>query len=226
MPTVVSSITYPNARNLGQLRSDLAAALGFSAAGASVGVLANIIDLKLRDANKLLYEAHDWVKLKFYTDVALGTNQYLIDYPTHANPERIKAISVLRGSVWSAPLPKGITPEMYTTQDNTSWPQRWEPYQQIELWPKADQIYTLRIFYIRALARFTQDADYPTVDEDLVYLVALARLKAHYRQPDAKVYADDANALLASLKAKSWGKDTFSPYDYCSEEALVKPEVV
>jgi hypothetical protein len=60
-------------------------------------------------------------------------------------------VSVLRGGVWSPPIQKGITPSMYTYQTNYSWPQRWEPYEQIEVWPAADQIYSLRIFFIKAL---------------------------------------------------------------------------
>jgi hypothetical protein len=57
--------------------------------------------------------------------------------------------------VWSPPIPKGITPSMYTYQLNYSWPQRWEPYEQMEFWPAADQIYPVRIFFIKALEAST-----------------------------------------------------------------------
>jgi hypothetical protein len=128
--------------------------------------------------------------------------------------------------VWSPPLDKGITPQMYTHQSNTRRPYRWEPLEQIELFPKADKVYNVRIFYVKNLAQFTLDDDPATLDDSLIFAVALARAKAHYRHPDAKTYSDDANALLMKLKGKSWGQTRFNPNDYAYHEPLAKPQVV
>src|SRR5574341_1483492 len=176
-------------RTLGELRAEMRAKLGAASAGAAAGPNATLVDSHLRDAQTLLYWTHDWAHLRKYALKSLGLHEYLIDYPTDgngANPDRIRYVSVLRGGVWSPPLKKGITPSMYTYQTNYSWPQRWEPYTQLEVWPAADQVYSMRIFYIENLARFTQDADRASIDDTNVMLVATATLKAHYRQPDAR----------------------------------------
>lgn len=207
------------------LRSRLRARLGFSGAGAAAGVNQENLDAILQQAQVSLYWTHDWARLRRYTDTTVGADQYLINYPANAHPERIKAISVQVGSVWSPPLKKGITPQHYTTQDNTSRPYRWEPYEQIELWPKADQVYNVRIFYIKTLDDFDANDDRSTIDSDLIFTVALGDAKAHYRQPDAKTYADRAEALLLKMKARSWGQTTFNPNDY-ADDPLPKPVVV
>ena len=213
-------------RTLGELRAEMRAMTGFSSSGSVAGANQTIIDTHLRNAQTVLYWSHDWAHLRRYGDETLGVNQYLVDYPASANPDRIKYISVYRGSVWSPPIPKGITPQLYTTQGNKSWPQRWEPYEQIEVWPKADQIYPLRIFFIKALDRFTNDADRATVDDSAIGTVATGTLKAHYRHPDAALFQQMSNTLLMSLKAKSWGQAVFRQDDWIDEEPLVRPQTV
>ena len=213
---------------LGDKRAELLARLGFAATGASAGVVRNNIDSILRTAQKVLYEASDWVKLRKYEDLELGVNQFQLDYPVNANPERIKAISVdMTGNGdWSDPIPRGISPAMYSTLDNVGAPQRWEPYEQIEFYPKNDTIRDVRVFYIKNLDRLTEDDDRFNIDDDLVLLVALADAKAHYRQPDAQIYLERSNNLLTRLKAQARSKTTFRPGDYDRDVNLVKPQVV
>lgn len=214
-------------RTLGELRAEMRALLGNAAAGSgSAGANATIVDTHLRNAQTLLYWTHDWAHLRRYETDTLGQHQYQLDYPDDANPDRIKAVSVLRGGVWSKPLPKGIPPSMFTYLDNYTWPQRWEPYEQMEFQAKADQAYSIRVFFICNLARFTQDNDRATIDDTMISLLAIGSLKAHYRQPDAASAEKKAEALLMKLKAKSWGQDVFSPKDYINEEPLVRPETV
>jgi hypothetical protein len=213
-------------RTLGELRAEMRAMTGFAASGSAAGANATLIDTHLRNAQVVLYWTHDWAHLRSYDDLSLGASQYLVDYPADANPDRVKFLSVYRGSVWSPPIPKGIPPQFYTTQDNESYPQRWEPYEQIEVWPKADQAYTLRAFYIKALSAFTADGNRASLDDNMISIVATATLKAHYRHPDAAMHKDIADALIIKLKGKSWGQSTFRPGDYLREEPLVKPETV
>jgi hypothetical protein len=212
-------------KTLGEMRADMRSMLGFGAVGASAGPNAALVDLHLRNAQTMLYWAHDWAHLRRYEVKDLGANATLVDYPASANPDRVKSISVLRGTVWSPPLPKGIKPELYTTQASTSDPKRWEPYEQIEIWPRSDQIYPLRIFFIRALLPLNGDTDRATLDDTNIELISTATLKAHYRQPDAQLAKDAADGLLMQLKARSWGQSVFRAKDYESE-ALPRPIVV
>jgi len=216
-------------KTLGELRSDMRAMLGAASAGAAAGPNSTLVDTHLRNAQTLLYWSHDWAHLRKYEVKTLGLHAHLIDYPASgngANPDRVRYVSVLRGGVWSSPLKKGITPSMYTYQQNFSCPQRWEPYAQMEFSPAADQEYSVRIFYIENLARFTQDGDRATVDDTAISLVTTATLKAHYRQPDAALSKEAADSLVMKLKAKSWGQDVFRPNDWADSEPLVRPQTV
>lgn len=213
-------------RTLGELRAEMRAVLGAASAGAAAGPNATLIDTHLRNAQTLLYWTHDWAHLRRYETKTLGQHATTIDYPDTANHDRIRYVSVFRGSVWSKPIPKGIPPTAYTYQTNYSWPQRWEPYEQMEFWPAADQAYPIRIFFIKALGRFTQDGDRASVDDTAISTVATATLKAHYRQPDAAVFQKMSDTLVQALKSKSWGKDVFKPKDWIEAEPLVRPETI
>jgi hypothetical protein len=217
-------------KTLGDLRSDMRAMLGSASSGAAAGPNATLIDTHLRNAQTLLYWTHDWAHLRHIWEDTLGVHQFLLDYPEDddavCNPDRVKAVSVLRGGVWSPPIPKGITPSMHTYQSNYSWPQRWDPYDQMRFWPSADQAYSMRIFGIRELARFTQDGDRASIDDTLISLVATATLKTHYRQPDANISQKASDSLLVKLKGKSWGQDVFKPQDWINSEPLVRPQTV
>lgn len=209
-------------KTLGDLRAELATRLGYAAQGASMGVLQGNLNSMLRQAQVTLYWTHDWARLRRYWDTTIGADQYLVDYPDTCNPERIKAISIKDGTVWSPPLARGIEPALYTTQDNTRRPYRWEPYEQIEFFPKSDTTYSVRIFGVKALTRFEEDGDRATIDHDMIFTLALADGKAHYRHPDAPTYVQRAEALTIKLKAKSWGQSVFRPQEY-EEEPLPKP---
>ena len=89
--------------------------------------------------------------------------------------------------------------------DTPGTPARFERLAQIVLWPKAVQIYTVRVWYVADLGRFTQDADRATLDDQMVLLHALATGKAHYRHPDAAMYEGQLAQLLASLRGRSFG---------------------
>jgi len=214
-------------QTLEEQRARLRTRLGYSAQAAAAGSMAVILDDFLSDAQVKLYWTHNWARLRKYADASVGADQHLIDYPVDANPERVSAISTLNGTRWSQPLRKGIAPQDYTTQNNKREPTRWEPYAQIELWPIADQLYSVRIFYVMALGRFTQDTDRSTIDNDLIFQVALGMAKGHYRHPDAEIYLKQAESLLTQLKAKSWGKTIFNANEYSPcEQELAKPVVV
>lgn len=212
-------------RTLGELRSLLRTRLGFSGAGAAAGVIVENLNSIIQEAQVALYWTHEWARLRKYSDKTLGVNQFLLDYPTDCNPERIRAISYQDGTIWSPPIEKGITPQHYTTQGNTAPPHRWEPYAQIEFWPKNNVLRTVRIFYVKNLLQFTLDADEATIDDNLILQLSLADGKGNYRHPDAANYKARAESLLVQLKTKNWGQTKFNPNDY-AEDPLARPVVV
>lgn len=215
----------PLYRTLGEIRADIQAMCGFGATGAAAGVNLRVIDGFIRTAQSQLYWAGAHRVLQTYVTTEIGASQTLLDYPEELHPERITQVSVKFSGVWSPPLLRGIDPEHYTHQDNPGPPSRYELYDQIEFWPESDAVYEVRIWGMKPLERLTQDSDRTTLDSDLVQSVALGMAKAHYRQPDAQFYVDQATTILASLKSSQWTGRVYNPRQ-ATTQTMPKPQVV
>ncbi len=201
-------------RTLGELRSIVQARIGMGAMGSS-GANQTLLNSFLSNGQTQLYWLQDWKKLTDYADKTLGVGQNLIDYPVAgvmapangcSRNGRILHIDVPISGQYTQ-LDEGITTDHWSTMETQSWPSRFERYAQIMVYPKADSIYTVRVWYIQDLLRFTQDADVATLDDEMILLHAVANAKAHYRQPDAKIYSDQLNTLLGSLRGQSFKSD-------------------
>jgi hypothetical protein len=94
------------------------------------------------------------------------------------------------------------------------WPERYEIRQCIEVWPapNSDQL-RLRIKGHFGLEPFAADGDKCTIDDEAVFLFALARAKAHYRHPDAKNYQTDAQNYIRFLTAGAHQTRRYVPGD-------------
>lgn len=194
-------------RTLETLRAELLARLGMGGMGASGGANQSSIDSFLRNGQAQLYRLQDWKHLITYTDKTLGVSQNLLDYPElAARDKRLLRIEVLQSGRWQQ-MHEGITTSMWDTMESLSSPVRYERYAQILFYPKADQEYTIRFWFISDLLPFTENAHVATLDDDMVFLHALANAKAHYRQPDAQTYQGQLNTLLASIRGQSFGSN-------------------
>lgn len=216
-------MSYPPSRALQALRAELRDRIGFASSGPNSGITGPVIDSFLRGAQSFLYEQFDFNVLSVRTgltaeinlkpDLSLGMGQNFIDYPSDANKSRIVRMAVNAGvsptSQW-LPMHEGIPNEWYNITTNQPYPQRYELRDQIEIWPAADRVYPIRVWYVKALSRFSQDADLPTIDDDLIFLHALALSKAHYKQPDAATYGTQLERMLSRLKRHSFGEGRFS----------------
>lgn len=221
-------------RTLGDLRAELQVRMGGGAMGAAGGVNTALINSHLRTAQAILYQEFTWHTLIRYEDQTLGLDQYRIDYPSFMDAERLLQVAVDIGSQagsnpnWSE-VRRGITAQHYNTLDNRAFPKRFEQYEQIEFWPKADQPYTLRLWGMKKLARFTEDGDRTMIDDDLVLLWALATLKADKNHKDAQAVGNQVEKMRVKLRDRSWKQRVFEPHmglpanDW---EPLAKPFVV
>lgn len=190
-------------KTLGELRSNLAVRLGFGAAGSS-GVNAPILDMFLQNAQDQLYAQFDWRHLVKYDEKVTETGSFLYDWATDCNQDRILDIAIHDGSRF-VPMKEGISWAM-RSDDSQTIPMRYERFQQMEIWPIPDAAYTMRRYYVQSLGRFTQDNDRASLDDDLIFLHALANAKAHYRHPDAQTYSSQLTAMMDKLKERSRGK--------------------
>lgn len=204
-------------RTLGDMRATLLARLGMAGMGASGGANKAIFDSFLSNGQSQLYWMQDWKKLTWYEDKTLGVDQNVLDYPEACQLNtRILKIETVYNGQWRE-LGEGIRTEDWNTMDTLSFPSRYERYAQILMYPKADQVYTVRIWYVKDLGPFSEDSDRCTLDDEMVFLHALANAKAHYRHPDSQTYQGQLNTMLASIRSQSFGsngvyrRDTIPP---------------
>ncbi len=194
-------------RTLDGLRAELLARLSMGGMGASGGANQVIFDSFLRNGQYQLYRLQDWRFLVWYEDKTIGVDQNVIDYPEAcARDQRILKIETVYGGQWRK-LTEGITTEMWNTMDVQSFPSNYERYEQILIYPKANQVYTIRVWYVKDLGRFTENGDRATLDDEMILLHALANAKAHYRHPDAATYQGQLNTLVASLRGQSFSQN-------------------
>lgn len=220
----------PLNRTLGELRGELAPRLGFGAAGANAGQLIPILNAIIHSSQVQLYWGFDWRVLRAWVIKTLGANQVNVDFPDKIHPDRVDWISILYSNVWTPPLTRGISAEMYTSQDRISVPTHWDMNSasgspQIEFWPESDTTYQYRVFGTAPLGRLTQDNDRTTLDSDIVSLHALAAAKLHYQHKDAEYYIGQLTQLMDTMTSKNRVKKLFRPGDDAGSW-LPKPLVV
>lgn len=202
-------------RTLQELRASLRARLGFGATGSATGASDEILNSFLLSAYHHVYWMQDWKKMITFEDVSVGMGQNLIDYPTNANPDRLWTPPDSKSPIWVqysgswVPLEEGISAAAWDTMDSpTTYPMRYELLDQILLWPKSNALYTVKIWYVAKMARFTLDGDRPTVDDNLVFLHALMNAKQHYNQPDAQIYINQWLELTGKIGGKQIGQNS------------------
>lgn len=194
-------------RTLDDLRTDLCARLGMAGMGASGGANQALFDSMLRNAQSQLYWNQEWKHLIAWEDKTIGVEQNQLDYPADcAQNRRILKIETVYNGQWRQ-LTEGIRTEDWNTMDTLSFPSQYERYEQVLIYPKADQVYTIRFWYIKDLTRFTENGDRASLDDEMILLHALANGKAHYRQPDAQAYQGQLNTMLGAQRGQSFGSN-------------------
>jgi hypothetical protein len=190
-------------RTLAELRSELLSRVGMGAQGAS-GAAQPLLNSFLRNGQQQLYWLQDWKHLITYEDKTLGVDQNLLDYPDEcARDKRVLRLETVYGGQWRV-IPERIATENWDHMDVPGFPLRYDRYAQVLIYPKADQVYTVRFWYVKDMARFTQDGDRADLDDDMILLHALTNAKAHYRHPDASLYQGQLDSLLARLRGMSF----------------------
>lgn len=187
---------------LTDLRSELRARCGFVNQGPATLLDVQLYDSFLTRAQQQVWHALRYEERRLTTDFSTAVGQTVYDIPDNVAITHLTQFRVLYETVWIKLLP-GIeyTHDTYTA-DAEQFPIRYDfTNGQIELWPEPDAIYTVRIEHYPRPARFTQNSDRVSMDEDLVFHLALYNAKLHYRQPDAEASIGAFNAILADIKA-------------------------
>ena len=190
---------------LEEIRMKIAARCGFGGSAAASSVNAALLNSFIESAQLQIWEECNWNQLIKIADKTLGYEQNTLEYPADCDPDRVIEVSVQDGNVWRA-LQRGIDTCHRTYMDQLGVPMRWEMFSVAEFFPKADQVYNVRIRYVARPPRLTNDKDRVVIDDQLVFLHALANAKMHYRQPDAQSIAAQYQSLLTKLKGRARGK--------------------
>src|SRR5690606_13447152 len=145
---------------------------------------------------------------RFFTwNMVQGTRFYDLDANRDVCTKKLDArmlswVGISDGCDQWRPLVCGIPPECYQVSDQQGVPHRYDIRQCIEVWPAPDSDdYKLRIKGDFGLEPFEADEDQCTIDDEAVFLHALARLKAHQGDPDARNYQQDAIDYIGYLTA-------------------------
>lgn len=122
----------------------------------------------------------------------------------------VKWVGYARDSAW-VPLHKGIPPNVLG-MSNTGFPTHYDIRQCLEIWPAPAA--TEGQLQLRAgftLEPFAADSDTPTLDDHLVFLLALANAKAHWKQADAPQVMQEFEIYLHGIVAGSHGAGQYIP---------------
>lgn len=196
-------------RTLSELRTELSARLGFAAMETLPPGQSTLLTSFLQGAQRQLYRQYRVLRTERYFtwDMETGVRFYDLDANADECTKQLDArmitgVYISDQDAWWRPLVKGIPAECYSWENVTGWPQRYEIRQCIEVWPapSSDDL-RLRIKGHFGLEAFEADGDQCTIDDEAVFLFALARAKAHYGQPDAANYQQDAMNYIKNLVA-------------------------
>lgn len=165
----------------------------------------------------------------------LVAGQRLYDYPDNSeqgapqscpaiiDPRQVTWVGRERDGVW-AEMAQGINPRSYTTIELTGLPQRYEFRNCIEIWPAPDETEgNLVIKGKFELSRFTEETDKTTIDSEIVFLLALANAKQHYRQADAQTYIQQLEVMINNLVAGTHATARYIPGPPAGESVWVPP---
>lgn len=130
------------------------------------------------------------------------------------DPERILEVRVLHSTTQYHPLTEGVDWAADSVRSSATYPRRYDRRERLEVWPVADQAYTVEIEGFPQLLDFTADTDRCTVPNRLLFAVSLARAKKSYKHPDADDAQAEANAMLKRLRGRAHGNNRYPATGY------------
>lgn len=124
-------------------------------------------------------------------------------------PRKIYDAWLKDGDTWSH-MEQGIHPGLFnqTTQNIPHW---FDIRQYVEIWPEPNQGYEMYLYADKAEGFFEHDSDYPKVDPDAVFNLALGKGKMHYGQRDAQDAYDALRVLIGKYNAGTFGAKRYIP---------------
>lgn len=179
----------------------------------------------LKSAHALIYRRYDALRTERYFSWALVAGTALYDFPDNdeactkkLDPYKVRWVGIQDDQGGWRPLVQGI-PDVAHGRDVSGPPTHFAFRQCIEVWPPpSDNLGTLVIRGHWGPETFAGTNDKPSVDDELVYLLALANAKAQYKQPDAQIYVAQFEIHLQKLVAGTHGTRRYVPGAYAEAD--------
>lgn len=170
-------------------------------------------------AQEQLYRKYDVLRTeRFYSwELTEGVTMYDVrdndeECDKRLDPRKLTWVGVYREDGSVRELVSGIPQHVRSHGATAGWPTRYEIRSCIEVWPPpGDGEGRLVIKGRFGLEPFSDDTHRATIDDEAIYLFALGNAKAHYRQPDAGQYRDDANKYIGNMTAGAHGTKFYHP---------------
>lgn len=223
MATLNPAVTVGNyTATLATLRVRVLQRLGFGAQTANPPPgMSALIDEFLESAQRqLAMRFPELVTERFYTwTMVIDQNFYTVSGDDEGvtapdfilDPKKISWVGVedLNGTFY--PLTEGIDPLLYTRAAENGLPRRYEIRQALEVFPAPNAAYKLQVKGRPLNFVLASDSDIVSIDDELIFLLALGNAKAHYQQADAQVYFTQATTYLGLLTAGTHAGARFVP---------------
>lgn len=218
---------------LKDLRDRLMRRLGF---GAQVNNpppgMADLLNDFLQEAQRFLFRRYDVLRTERFYSWPLTAGVRMYDFADNAesctkvmDPRKVTWVGVVRDGIWT-PLECGIPPELYSNEPG-GWPLRYEIRQCIEVWPMP--VNTEGSLVIKGhfeLESFAVDGDKTTIDDQLVFSLALANAKANYGRADAGNPIQQMEAMMLGYVAGSHNTRRYIPgRDDRTDRIYVQPRM-
>ncbi len=239
-------------RTLGELRDELADRLGYASMALTDAPTLRMMTSFLKRAQEQLYWQYSWDNLvHVWQGLVLNAavdqggralvpplelvrpNPVPSGWPAFEIEER-RVIDVWLAESDSrvrAHLREGIpADEIRGVNDRgvpTNYEFRYGGYIEVSPRPSLTEENTfIRVKAYAKLLPFEAPADVLTLDEGIVFALALAYGKAQLGQPDANVYAQQAEAMLGRLRAYSHGGRRYQPGTQEARDKTVTPRPI
>lgn len=216
---------------LQQLRTRMMRRLGYSAQATNPPPgMTELLDDFLQSAQRTLYLKNSALRTErlYRWTMVPGISYYGIrdndgdtefsdiDCGKHLNSSsfRISWVGLEDLNFMWRPMRCGINPSFYTTAMQQGIPQLYEIRSCIEVFPVPNAAYKLWIKGMMGIEPFVSNSDKTTINSELVFLTALGRAKAHYKQPDAQEVQGEALAYLGDIIAGNHLTRRYVPNTY------------
>lgn len=198
------------ARTLNQLLNSLQAEAGMSLLPASA---VSTRDHRVQLLNRVqarFYAAWDWDFAWVKRDVSVVKGDRYLNLPNDLDFERANQtwLTEAGASDWRQ-LGYGVTEAQYrvTWEGTEGCPQRWGPSEggQFELWPVADNSYTVRFRGCKVCPLMVNDSDRAVLDDMLIVLHAASEVMKRAKLPDWEDKLREGQTHFKSLRAQTGG---------------------